>query len=258
VSAAPPELSAERIAEQGRAALRGRLRVAFEHQLAVRPPSFTVGEAQVEQLVDAAAGRADAVLWRRCLAGVAANALGIGLTEAVSHPEVLRAHALVGAPPYEEVEVAPAQAASAGAAAGAARAEAAAGAGAGAGAGMEGEAGTGAEGEAGTGALRVAAVHLGGIESLRQGESDLELRFSGAGLDVLKASSGAAIGRLGWTEIENVSFPRARRGLRASRRRELHVQTARGRATFELPGLSDRQLQEELEPLLARWRPAEP
>jgi len=240
VSAAPPELSAERIAEQGRAALRGRLRVAFEHQLAVRPPSFTVGEAQVEQLVDAAAGRADAVLWRRCLAGVAANALGIGLTEAVSHPEVLRAHALVGAPPYEEVEVAPAQAASAGAAAGAARAEAAAGAGAGA------------------GALRVAAVHLGGIESLRQGESDLELRFSGAGLDVLKASSGAAIGRLGWTEIENVSFPRARRGLRASRRRELHVQTARGRATFELPGLSDRQLQEELEPLLARWRPAEP
>lgn len=240
MSAAPPELSAERIAEQGRAALRGRLRVAFEHQLAVRPPSFTVGEAQVEQLVDAAAGRADAVLWRRCLAGVAANALGIGLTEAVSHPEVLRAHALVGAPPYEEVEVAPAQAASAGAAAGAARAEAAAGAGAGA------------------GALRVAAVHLGGIESLRQGESDLELRFSGAGLDVLKASSGAAIGRLGWTEIENVSFPRARRGLRASRRRELHVQTARGRATFELPGLSDRQLQEELEPLLARWRPAEP
>jgi hypothetical protein len=234
VSAAPPELSAERIAEQGRAALHGRLRAAFERQLAARPPSFTVGEAQVEDLVDTAAGRADAVLWRRCLAGVAADALGIGLAEAVSHPEVLRAHALVGAPPYEEIEVAPAQAASAGPA------------------GAEVEAATD------TGALRVAAVHLGGIESLRQGESDLELRFSAAGLDVLKASSGAAIGRLGWTEIENISFPRARRGLRASRRRELHVQTARGRATFELPGLSDRQLQEELEPLLARWRPADP
>jgi hypothetical protein len=100
-------------------------------------------------------------------------------------------------------------------------------------------------------------VHLGGIESLRQGETDLELRFYAAGLDVLKASSGGAVGRLEWTEIENVSFSRSRRTLRAGRRRELRVETARGRATFELPGLSDRQLQEELEPLLTRWRPAE-
>ena len=168
------------------------------------------------------------MLWRRCLAGVAAEALGIGLAEAVSHPEVVRAHELVGAAPYEEVEVAPAQAAV-----------------------------DTAPPEPATRALRIAAVHLGGIESLRRGEADLELRFSAAGLDVLKASSGAAIGRLGWAEIENVSFPRSRRGLRAGRRRELHVQTARGRATFELPGLSDRQLQEELEPLLARWRPSE-
>jgi hypothetical protein len=228
VSAAS-ELSAERIAEQGRAALRDRLRGAFEHQLSLRPPSIALGEGQLEELVDAAAARADAVLWRRCLAGVAADVLGIGLTEAVSHPEVLRAHELVGAPAYEEVAVAPAQAA------------------------------VGAPApEPATRALRVAAVHLGGIESLRRGEADLELRFSPAGLDVLKASSGAPIGRLAWTEIDNVSFPRSRRGLRAGRRRELHVETARGRATFELPGLSDRQLQEELEPRLARWRPGEP
>jgi hypothetical protein len=218
--------SAERIADRGREALQGRLRRAFEHQLAVRPPSITLSDGQLEELVDAAAARADAVLWRRCLAGVAADTLGIGLAEAVSHPAVVRAHQLVGAPPYEKVEVAPAQAA------------------------VEID-----PPKPGTRALRVAAVHLGGIESLRQGEADLELRFSAAGLDVLKASSGAGIGRLAWTEIENVSLPRARRGLRAGRRRELHVQTARGRATFELPGLSDRQLQEELEPLLASWRP---
>jgi hypothetical protein len=104
----------------------------------------------------------------------------------------------------------------------------------------------------------MAAVHLGGIESLRRGETDLELRFSAAGLDVLKGSSGAAIGRLTWTEIQDVSFTRPRRGLRAGRRLQLRIQTARGRAGFELPGLSDRQLAEELEPLLARWRPDEP
>ena len=219
------ERSADRIAEQGREALRGRLRTAFENQLALRPPSVALSEEQLEQLVDVAAGRAGGVLWRRCLAGVAVDALGIGLSEAVSHPDVVRAHQLAGAPAYEELDVAPAQAAAP---------------------------------EPGPGALRVAAVHLGGIESLRRGETDLELRLSAAGFDLLKGSSGAAIGRLTWTEIQNVSFSRSRRGLRAGRRVQLRVETARGRASFELPGLSDRQLAEELEPLLARWRPDEP
>jgi hypothetical protein len=216
------ELSAERIAEQGREELRRRLRSAFDAQLGLRPPSVPLNEGQVEQLVDVAAGRAGGLLWRRCLAGIAADALGIALGEAVSHPEVVRAHQLAGAPAYEEEDVEPARAA-----------------------------------EPETGALRVAAVHLSGIESLRQGESDLELRFSAAGLDVLKASSGAAIGRLKWSEVENVSFAKPRRGLRAGRRQQVHVQTTRGRASFELPGLSDRQLAEELEPLLARCRPPE-
>ncbi|MGZ4174956.1 MAG: hypothetical protein ACXVUX_01910 [Solirubrobacteraceae bacterium] len=229
---AASELSAERIAERAREDLHDRLRAAFAHQLAVRPLTIALGDGQLDQLVDAAAARAGGVLWRRCLAGVAADALGIGLAEAVSHPEVQRAHELVGAPPYEETDVAPAQTAQ--------TAQTAA---------------PEPEPEPGPGALRVAAVHLGGIESLRRGEDDLELRFSAAGLDVLKASSGAAIGRLGWTEIESVSFSRSRRGLRAGRRQELHVETARGRASFELPGLSDRQLQEDLEPLLARWHP---
>jgi hypothetical protein len=217
------DVSAERIAEQGREELRRRLRRAFDDQVALRPPSVALSEGQLEQLVDVAAGRAGGVLWRRCLAGVAADALGIALGEAVSHPEVVRAHQLAGAPPYEEEDAAPAPAS-----------------------------------EPETGALRVAAVHLSGIESLRRGESDLELRFSAAGLDVLKGSSGAAIGRLTWTEIENVSFSKPRRGLRAGRRQQLQVQTARGRASFELPGLSDRQLTQELEPLLARWRPSKP
>ena len=71
---------------------------------------------------------------------------------------------------------------------------------------------------------------MSGIESLRNGESDLELRFSDAGLDLLKASSGAAIGRLLWSEIHGVEVASARRGLRPGRRvQELHVRAQSGR-----------------------------
>jgi hypothetical protein len=102
-------------------------------------------------------------------------------------------------------------------------------------------------------ALRLSAVHISGIETLYQGEDDLELRLSEAGLDVLKRSNGAAIGRLEWSEIETVVLPTPKRGLRNRRRsRELHVTTDRGQAQFELPGLTDQQLHEYLEPTLAR------
>ena len=103
-------------------------------------------------------------------------------------------------------------------------------------------------------ALRLAAVHLGGIETVRPGDRDIELRLSAAGLDVLRRSSGAAIGRLEWHEIQTVDLPRARRGLRPGRRRvqELHVTTERGQASFELPGLTEEQVHEHLEPMLDR------
>lgn len=220
-----PGLSAEGIAERAREDLRSRLRVAYEHQLSSRPPAVMISDAQLEELVGASATRAGGVLWRRCLAGAAAEALSIGVREAASHPEVERAHEIVGAPPYREADLVPALAVAP---------------------------------EPSPGAVRVAAVHLGGIESLRRGESDIELRFSDSGLDVLKASTGAPIGRLQWGEIETVSVSRPHRGVRAGRRRELHISTGRGRASFELPGLGDRQLHEQLEPLLAHWRPDEP
>jgi hypothetical protein len=215
--------SPEQIAERAREDLEARLRAAFEHQLAARPLAAAPVEGQLEELVDAAARRAGAVLWRRCLAGAAADAFGIGLAEALSHPAVQRAHELVGAPAYEPATVAVSVAAP----------------------------------DAGPRAVRLAAVHLGGIESLANGESDLELRFSDAGLDVLKGSSGVGIGRLAWSEIRSVSFSPGRRGLRGGRRQELHVETVRGRVSFHLPGMSDRRLREQLEPLLAQWRPGE-
>lgn len=208
--------SPEQIAERAREDLHARLRAAFEHQLAARPLSVAPAEEQLEQLVDAAAARADPVLWRRCLAGAAADAFGIGLAEALSHPAVIGAQE-IGARAASPAPV--------------------------------------AEPEPGPQAVRLAAVHLGGIESLARGESDIELRFSDAGLDILKASSGTGIGRLTWSEIKSVSFSRSRRGLRAGRRSELQVETVRGRASFELPGMTDRRLREQLEPLIAQWRP---
>ena len=104
-------------------------------------------------------------------------------------------------------------------------------------------------------ALLLSAIHLSGIETLYQGEDDLELRLSEAGLDVLKRSNGAAIGRLEWSEIETVALPAPKRGLRSRRRSpELHVSTGRGQAQFELPGLTDEELHDYLEPTLARLR----
>jgi hypothetical protein len=225
--------SPEQIAQRAREDLHTRLRAAFEHQLATTPPTVAPPEGQLAELVDAAAARAGAVLWRRCLAGAASDAFGIGLADAVSHPAVLRAHELVGAPPYETVLPTPVAVA------------------------VQPTPAAVAAPDPDPRAVRLAAIHLGGIESLAKGESDLELRFSEAGLDVLKSPSGAGIGRLEWSEIETVSFSRARRGLRAGRRQELRVETVRGRVSFQLPGMTDRRLREQLEPLLAQWRPGE-
>jgi hypothetical protein len=100
----------------------------------------------------------------------------------------------------------------------------------------------------------MAAVHLSGIETVRAGERNIELRFSDAGLDVLNHDSGATIGRLTWDEIQALELPRSRRRLRPGRRAapELVVRTERGQATFELPGLTEQELREHLAPMFAR------
>lgn len=157
---------------------------------------------------------ADGRLWRRALAAAAVDELGLGLAEAAAHPAVRDAQERLGAPAYP-----------------------------------------GDWPEPPVEPVRVPAVHLGGIEALNPGERDIELRFSTAGLDVLRRSSGAPIGRLEWDEVRSVELPR-RRGLRPGRRRlvELHVATDRGRASFELPDVSEEQLTEHVEPIVARAR----
>ncbi len=233
----------QRIADAGRRDVVARLRDALGRQAAAAGLSLDPDE--LDRNAVAAVVHADGVLWRRALAGAAGAELGIGLGQAVRHPAVLRAHEQVGAPPVPGDAEAAAPVAAAEPPTAAEPSTAA-------------EAPTAAETPpAETDALRVAAVHLGGIEALRAGERDLELRISSAGLDVLKRSSGAPIGRLEWGEIETVDLPRGRRGLRPGRRAyELHVATRRGRASFQLPGVTEEQLKDHLKPMLARARGA--
>ena len=225
--------AAERIVLQGRQELQARLRAAILRQVGSAPEPMTLEAAQLDRLVDGAAARAGGVLWRRCLAGAATTELGVDLAQAVWHPTVQRAHELAGAPPFEPVAVEPPVTLAAPGA-------------------PEGDLS-----ESPPQALRLSAVHVSGIESLRNGESDLELRFSDSGLDLLKASSGAAIGRLLWSDIHSVEVANSRRGLRPGRRvPELHVRAQSGRATFQLPGMSSDQVNQHLEPVLARLRDA--
>jgi hypothetical protein len=96
------EHTARRIADQGREALLARLRPAFEEAAAAHRDALPLDDEQLEQMVQRAADRADGLQWRRALASVATEQLGIGLGEALGHPAVARAQAIVGAPSYEE------------------------------------------------------------------------------------------------------------------------------------------------------------
>ncbi len=96
------EQTAERIAERGREALVARLRPAFAEAVSAHADVLSLDEAQIEEMVQSAADRADGLQWRRALASVATDELGISLGEALGHPAVARAQTIVGAPSYEE------------------------------------------------------------------------------------------------------------------------------------------------------------
>jgi hypothetical protein len=241
-----PELN-ERITQRGREVVVERLRTAFAHQIAIHDGGGDLDPERVERMVQEAAARAGEALRRRSLAQAAMEELGIDLSEALAHPVLADVQGRGDAPSPEALpEISEHEP-------------------------HHLDLGSDPEHDqprpaehhephvepvpmvANAQAMRVSAIHLSGIESLYQGEDDLELRLSEAGLDVLKRSNGAAIGRLEWSEIETVVLPAPKRGLRNRRRsRELHVSTDRGQAQFELPGLTDQELHEYLEPALAR------
>jgi hypothetical protein len=96
------EQSAQQIAEQGRDALVERLRTTYRDAAATHADILAIDDERLEELVQRAADNADGMQWRRALATVAAEQLGLGVTEALTHPAVTRAQELVGAPSYEQ------------------------------------------------------------------------------------------------------------------------------------------------------------
>jgi hypothetical protein len=92
---------ADRIASRGRDALVERLRRAYAEAAASNADIVSLEEARIEALVQAAADRADGLQWRRALAQVATEELGVSLAQALTHPAVREAQERLGAPSYE-------------------------------------------------------------------------------------------------------------------------------------------------------------
>jgi hypothetical protein len=249
------EHTARRIAERGRDALVARLRPAFAEAASAHADVLQLDDDQLEQMVQRAADRADGLQWRRALAGVATEQLGISLGEALSHPAVARAQAIVGAPSYEAGLAAlaahrPPEGERERELAGPAGAEAQA---------HEAAADTD-EPHAPAAAyephapvrdpVRLAAVHLGGIANLAPAHAHIELRLSEHGLDIVGAAD-EILGRLGWEDVRALDVPPARGGLRRRRREpnaHLVIRTDHGHASFEVPALSPDELREHLDP----------
>jgi hypothetical protein len=262
------ENSAQRIAERGREALLERLRGAFEEAAAAHADVLELDDKKLERMIAGAADRADGLQWRRALAAVATEELGIGLGEALGHPAVARAQTIVGAPSYEEglaaiAEGKPPEAGSArgvggvggeepaveGAAAATAGAEGAAGATAGA------EGAMAAEGAEGGGLpVSVGVVHLDGLPEL-EGQGELELVFSEDGLEVIPASEAgerAALASFAWNELRSVEVQPGRGRMLRRRSARLTLSTNRRRARFEARGADPAELTQRLAPALVK------
>jgi hypothetical protein len=101
--------------------------------------------------------------------------------------------------------------------------------------------------------LRFSAVHIGGIANLAAGEGDLQLRLTGAGLDIVR-SAHDSLGRLTWPEVKglDVSAGRGRRRRRRGAATQLVIRTRHGDASFEIPELEPDELRKQLSPWSAR------
>jgi hypothetical protein len=95
------ETLADRIAARGRDALVERLRKAYADAAASHSDIVSLDSERIEVLVQSAADRADGLQWRRALANVASEELGVSLAEALTHPAVRQAQEQLGAPSYE-------------------------------------------------------------------------------------------------------------------------------------------------------------
>ena len=199
---------------------------------------FEPDPEKLERMVQRAAEQADGLQWRRALAIAATEELGIGLGEALGHPTVARAQALVGAPSYEEGLAAitegkarppaiPASATATGdleepAAREADHPETQA---------AEVPAGLAKEGLD----VHIGVLYLDGLPEL-SGVGNLELRFSEDGLDIVREIDDTARVHFDWTELQGVEVQpwRARRRRRHSARVIVSATSRQG--TFETRG----------------------
>jgi hypothetical protein len=264
VTDTPQELEAlaERIAARGPDALLTRLREAFAEAARTHSDLVTLDAERIEELVQRSAGQADGLQWRRALAGVTCEELGIGLGEALHHPAVQRAQEIAGAPSYEEglAELSrepipdpegddmPAE--PDGSVELEERWE------------DEAEVEELEEEEQQLEAeveelevpetLRFSAVHLGGVADLEGARPEVDLILSEDGLDIMLDKS-RILGRLAWSQIRSldVPAPRGRRRRRVPAR--LIVRTRQGDVSFEVPAQSAEELRGALDPLASRF-----
>ena len=260
--------AALRIVDAGRVRVLARTREAFDQQAEAHPSFAAVEPGALDRLVQEAADRAGTSLWRISLAEGAALEYGIEVSDALAHPTVATAERLIDAPAQPGIVPPPAQDDAPSASAPQPEPTASEPA-------PPPEPTPAPEPELAPppdpaptpepplaaaapppveDAVRVAAVHVSGIETLEPGDEDLELRLSDDGLDVIRRASGVAIGRLNWAEITTITVDVGRRRLRGRGPQTLEVQTSRGRATFELPGLTVEDAAAHLQPLLNRLR----
>jgi hypothetical protein len=223
------ETTARRIAERGREALVVRLRPAFAAAAKDNADVLELTDEQLEQMVQQAADQADAMQWRRALASVATEELGISLGEALIHPAVARAQEIVGvpSPPKPETPAPPPD-----------------------------DAQPPPRPEPEPQPVRVSAVHLGGVTNLAVGAGDIELHLTEHGLDIIQGMS-TTLGRLAWGDIRalEVTSPRGVRRRRRDLRTCLVVRTATGEASFAIPAVSPEELRPHVEPLFKRHAP---
>ena len=236
------EHTAQRIAEQGREALLSRLRPAFEQAAAAHTDVLQLDDERLDAMVQKAADNADGLQWRRALASVATEELGIGLGEALGHPAVARAQAIAGAPSYEESLAAlgsdgPTAATAVEPGEPVEPVEP-----------VESEESEESESETPPGTVELTAVHLQGVPDLEEEHAELDLRFSPEGFDVARGHE-EVVGRLGWDDIRELEVP-ASRSRRRRRRPHLIVRTTMGEATFEVRSASADELRDQIWPLI--------
>ncbi len=95
------EPTAALIAQRGREALLERLRLSYREAASAHADILQLNDERIEAMVQRAVERADGLQWRRALASVGAQELGISVAQALTHPAVVRAQTVTGAPSYE-------------------------------------------------------------------------------------------------------------------------------------------------------------